>query len=306
MPSKQKNSGLGQGIEGLLPTEVRQQQKGAVHPDTERQETGKPLDVKISEISYNPDQPRKTFASSEMEQLSDSIRQKGVIEPLVVRRKGQGFELLAGHRRLIASDKAGLKTVPAVVRDMEDDPKERLEIALVENIYRSDLNPMELAEAYQRLSDEWSRTDEEIAKLVGLSRPAVTGARRLLLLPDEIKDDIRWNRMTAGHGAAILQIDDKDRWQEARKIIIKDALSVRKAEALAKRFNREARKGKGDEGRDLKLNAFYEDLERKFTDSLNGLKVKIYYSGKVKRMEIRYTTNEEMEGIMTKLGVAAD
>lgn len=299
--NKSKTGGLGSGIDGLLP-------KGTVMPsDLLANPSGKPLIVPISEITYNPDQPRKYFGNAEIESLSESIREKGVIEPLIVRKKESGFELIAGHRRLIASDKAGLDTVPVIIRDMDDDARERLELALIENVNRTDLNPIELAEAYRRLNTEMDMTDEQVGKLVGKDRTSITGARRLLELTEDIKDDIRFGRLSAGHGMAILQISDRDKWPEARKLIIKDSLSVRKAEAMARKMNRGKKKSENDElPDDVKTTAFYKDLEQRFTESLNGLKVNIHYEGKVKKIEILYSTNEEIEGVMEKLGVKVD
>ncbi|MDR1313779.1 MAG: ParB/RepB/Spo0J family partition protein [Deltaproteobacteria bacterium] len=301
--SSKKTGGLGRGIDGLLPNNV-------VPPNQKKDqvtevESGKPLMIPISSIKLNPDQPRKYFDTAEMSALSDSIRLKGIIEPLIVRRLEDGFELIAGQRRLIAADKADLKEVPAIVREMDDDPLERLEIALIENVHRADLNPIELAETYYRFTMEMGRTDEEVAQLVGKTRPSITGARRLLELTDDIKDDIRFGRLTAAHGLAILQIRNKERWPEARKLILKEQMTVRKANLLAKKFNRDDKPSSGKTG-NIQDVAYYEDLEKKFTDSLDGLKVKIYYSGKIKKIEIQYTTIDEMEGIMNKLGVVAN
>ncbi|MDR1080536.1 MAG: ParB/RepB/Spo0J family partition protein [Deltaproteobacteria bacterium] len=304
MPSKNKQGGLGRGIDRLLPNDVVMPGDRRTEPSPE---TGKPLMVPTSEITLNPDQPRKYFNTVELESLSDSIRDKGVIEPIIVRRKeGGGYELIAGQRRLIATTKAGLESVPVIIRDMDDVAMERLELALIENIHRLDLNPIELAEAYRRLTTEMDKTDEQVGKIVGKDRSSIANTRRLLELPEEIKDDIRLDRIKAGHGMAILQIADRDKWAEARKTIIKENLSVRKAEALARKLNRGDRKEKEGEEGDIKNSAFYEDLEKRFTESLNGLKVKIYYSGKVKKIEILYSNNEEMEGLMAKLGVTAD
>ncbi|MDR3154821.1 MAG: ParB/RepB/Spo0J family partition protein [Deltaproteobacteria bacterium] len=304
MPSKSKNSGLGKGIDGLLPP-----QGGAAGEETaaaaaEAVPSGKPLEVPVSDISANPDQPRKYFNAAEMDTLTESIRQKGVIEPLVVRKKEIGYELVAGHRRLIAADKAGLKTVPVIIREMGDDSLQRLEIALIENIIREGLNPIEEAEAFRRLDYEFGMTDLEVAKLVGKERPTVTNSKRLLDLPEEIKDDIRYKRLTSSHGLAVLQVADKGRWMEARGLILSQSLSVRKSEALAKKFNREAKRGTGGKPDDIKLSSYYESLEKSFSESLGGLKVRINYKGSNKSIEIRYADNEEIERVMAKLGVS--
>jgi ParB family chromosome partitioning protein len=263
----------------------------------------KSLFVSIESITINPDQPRKYFNSIEMERLVESIKLKGILEPLLVRKTETGFQLIAGQRRLIAAKTLEHKEVPVVIRDIPDSPKERLELALVENIIRDDLNPIEEAEGINRLKEELNQSLPYIAKLIGKDRTTISNSLRLLTLPDSIKDDIRFDRLSAGHGKAILSIDDKEKWEEARSIIISNAYTVREAESLARKINREAKKDVSDE---KEVNqgdeAYYESLEKSFTDVI-GLKVKIKYKGKGKKIEIYYNDNQQIELVMDKLGI---
>ncbi|MDR2351634.1 MAG: ParB/RepB/Spo0J family partition protein [Deltaproteobacteria bacterium] len=267
---------------------------------------GQPLFINIDSVISNPDQPRKYFNSTEMERLVESIKLKGILEPLIVRATNSGYQLIAGQRRLIAAKSAELKEVPVIIRDVPDSPRERLELALIENIIRDDLNPIEEAEAVVRLKDEMQQPLQTISKLIGKDRSTVSGIIRLLTLPESIKDDIRFKRISAGHGRAILAIDDKERWEEARSLVIANALTVRETEALAKKWNK-GKKKKDPTEKDSSVGdaAYYESLEKNFTDALGGLKVKIKFRGKGKKIEIHYKDNKQIENIMTKLGIVA-
>ncbi|MDR2200156.1 MAG: ParB/RepB/Spo0J family partition protein [Deltaproteobacteria bacterium] len=289
MSDKRKQS-MGMGLNDLIGKNVPQ--------------SGLPLYISIESISLNPDQPRKYFNSVEMENLTESIKLKGIIEPLIVRTAETGYQLIAGHRRLIAAKNAQLNEVPVIIREVPDSSKERLELALIENIFRDNLNPIEEAEAVLRLKDELNETLPNISKLIGKDRTTVSGILRLLGLPEKIKDDIRYGRMSAGHGKAILSIDDKEKWEEARSLIISGSLTVREAEALAKKLNKPAKtREKDNEDSSEGDSAYYESLENSFTEAIGGLKVKIKYKGKDKKIEIHYTDNKEIEMVMKRLGV---
>jgi ParB family chromosome partitioning protein len=287
---------LGGGLEGLISSK----QGGS----------GKPMMVRIENISPNPDQPRKQFNPDEMAKLTESIKIKGILEPLVVSAAENGYQLIVGQRRLIAAKEAGLTEVPVIIREIEDSSMERLELALIENICRDNLNPIEEAEAMRRLKDELQQTTENISKLIGKDRATISNSIRLLTLPDNIQDDIRKGNLSAGHGKAILSINDKDKWEEARNEIVSKALTVREAESLAKKFNKEAKEAspqpqKGDSGDsgDTGEEAFYEHLEKLFTDAANGLKAKIKFRGKNKRLVFYYQDNKQLETLMNKLGI---
>ncbi|MDR2457751.1 MAG: ParB/RepB/Spo0J family partition protein, partial [Clostridiales Family XIII bacterium] len=202
MSNKSKKSGLGKGLDGLLddkkiaghdkaPTNV---EKEAVSDNVTK--AGTPLMVKIGLIRPNPDQPRKYFNTEEMEALTESIRDKGIIEPLIVSITENGYELIAGHRRLIAAKAAELSEVPVMIKKLSGDNSERLELALIENIIREKLNPIEEAEAFSRLEKEFGKKDLQIARLTGKDRSTIINSIRLLDLSDDIKDDIRFNRLS--------------------------------------------------------------------------------------------------------------
>jgi ParB family chromosome partitioning protein len=306
MSNKSKKGGLGKGLDGLLIDKTSNTDKKADITDKEANpdvtiRAGTPLMVKIGLIKPNPDQPRKYFNAKEMESLTESIRDKGIIEPLIVSITQDGYELIAGHRRLIAAKTAELKEVPVIIKQLSGDISERLELALIENIIREKLNPIEESEAFQRLEKEFGKKDLQIARLTGKDRSTIINSIRLLDLTDDIKDDIRFNRLTPGHGRAILAIANKDKWPEARSLIISKNLTVRQAESMAKKFNVPTTKAKDDKNEANQ--AYYESLEKSFSDSLGGFKVSIKYKGKAKKIEISYKTNEDMELLMKKFGV---
>ncbi len=206
--------GLGKGIDALIP--------GAAIGDNEEI-----LEVLPQEIEANPYQPRQIFDDEKIQDLAASMKEHGVIQPLIVRRLGSRYQLVAGERRLRAAMMAGLEKVPVVVRDMTD--REAMEISLVENLQREDLGPIEEAEAYQRLSDEFGLTQEQIAKRVGKSRPDVTNTLRLLKLEDEVKELINQGKISGSHGRALVGLEREEQLRLARRIVTK-GLSVRSVE----------------------------------------------------------------------------
>ncbi len=257
-----------------------------------------PMELSIEAITANPLQPRKNFKARDLKALTDSIRDKGVLEPLVVRRIAPGsYELIAGERRLRASTEAGLKTVPVILRDAT--AVEMLELALIENLHREDLNPMEEAEAYQRLADEFDRNQEELARLAGKDRSTVANTLRLLQLPKAVQDDVRHGRLTAGHARALLALSDQERIQAAREQVLAGQLSVRETEALVKRLLQPPQKKKAAGARD---DVYFQALAGEFSRRL-GSKVNITRKGRRGRIEITFASNDELERIMKALGV---
>jgi ParB family chromosome partitioning protein len=248
--------------------------------------------VAIDRIRPNPRQPRTEFEEGALADLATSIRTQGVIQPLLVRRSSDGdFELIAGERRLRAAERAGLTHVPVFVRDISDG--ESLEIALVENIQRDDLSPLEEAAAYQRLMNEFGHTQEQVAERVGKSRPAVANALRLLRLPDTIKKDLARGRLSAGHARVLLSIDDPEAQLRAAKQIQTRQMSVRDAEHLAS-----ARRGPvRPTARDPHRGA----LERELSAAL-GTRVRITPKGKGGRIEIEFYSTEELQGLVDRIG----
>jgi ParB family chromosome partitioning protein len=219
-----KRKALGRGLEALIP--------GAYTAEESPTNTLVPL----SAIQPNPMQPRQTFSDAGIDELAESIRQKGILQPLLVRRANGGFELIAGERRFRAAQRLGIEQVPVTVRDADDG--ELLEMALIENIQRENLNALEEARAYRRLMDEFSLTQEEVATRVGKDRSTVANTVRLLQLPDQIKSDIERGVLSAGHARALVSVaSDTAKVDLAREVVTR-RLTVRQTERLAKRGSR--------------------------------------------------------------------
>jgi ParB family chromosome partitioning protein len=217
-------SALGRGLGALIPGAA----PGAT-PETVAMDTG-PRAIPVDAIDPNPEQPRRVFDPEQLRSLADSIRRHGVLQPVVVRRAGERYELVVGERRWRASREAGLETLPAIVADFTD--RARLEIALVENVQRRDLNPIELAHAFRALGEAGS-TQQEIGERVGLDRSTIANHLRLLDLSQEMQADIESGRISAGHAKALLQVANPERRRHLRDRVVSGALSVRATEELA-------------------------------------------------------------------------
>lgn len=215
---------LGRGLSALLREEVVK---------TAGEEL---IDLDLDLIEPNSEQPRTRFTDENLEELAQSIRVNGIVQPIVVRRKGAGYQIVAGERRWRAAQRAGLQKVPAVVKDVTDE--KLLELALVENIQRQELNPIEEAKAYKNLINTVGLTQEMVAERVGKNRTVITTSLRLLKLPDEIQRLIEEEKISAGHGRALLMIDDLDAQKRIAKTVMEMSLSVRETEKSIKRFNR--------------------------------------------------------------------
>lgn len=219
-----KKSGLGRGL-GLLVGEADAETAG-MRPDST---------LPIDEIKPNKGQPRKTFRAEELAELADSIKQNGILQPLLVRKKGTGYEIVAGERRYQAAKAAGLTEVPVVIREISDD--DVFKLALIENLQRSDLSPLEEAQGYRQLIKEKGLTQEELAKILSKSRSAITNTLRLLDLPREVQELVEEGKLTAGHARAILAVPSEEgRIQLAQKVVA-ERLSVRQTESLAPLFS---------------------------------------------------------------------
>ncbi|MEW6375349.1 MAG: ParB/RepB/Spo0J family partition protein [Thermodesulfobacteriota bacterium] len=268
---------------------------GALIPEFGQEEPKTLLYCGIEEIIPNRFQPRKHFDESKLQELAESIKEKGILEPLIVRRMDQGYELIVGERRWRAAQKAGLKEIPVLVKDAKG--REALEISLIENLQRDDLNPIEESEAFKRLIEEFNLSQEELAKRIGKDRTTITNALRLLKLPLEVKNQLLQNRITSGHARAILILETKERQKELCALIIKKGLSVREAETLAKRWSEKPKKvvtpvkRRGD--LESQLNTLQDSLQRYL-----GTKVKITQKGKRGKVEIEYYSPEDLERIV--------
>jgi ParB family chromosome partitioning protein len=268
---------------------------GALLPEFGQAESKTLLYCGIEEITPNRSQPRKHFDESKLQELAESIKEKGILEPLIVRKMDQGYELIVGERRWRAAHKAGLREVPIVVKEVEG--REALEISLIENLQREDLNPIEAAEGFKHLIEEFNISQEDLSKRIGKDRTTITNTLRLLKLPIEVRNQLLQNRITSGHARAILSLESKERQKELCALIIKKGLSVREAEAVAKRWSEKPKKTtppakrKGD--LESQLSSLQDSLRRYL-----GTKVQITSKDKRGKIEIEYYSHEDLERIV--------
>jgi ParB family chromosome partitioning protein len=254
----------------------------------------------IEQIRPNKNQPRKNFAPDKLEELAASIREQGIIQPLVVTQKEGFFEIIAGERRWRASQKAGLHEVPVVIREASDAVV--MELALIENIQRQDLNAIEEAEAYRSLVEQFSISQEDVARRVGKSRTAVTNALRLLKLPDTIQHDIIEERLSMGHARALLALDSLDLIEKARHEILHRQLSVRATEDLVRRLKvnpRPAGSMKRPQQPDLLMSSLEEQLQKRFQSRVAIRRV----GAKGGRLEIHFSDPDELTRIIDLLDI---
>ena len=285
-----KRRSLGRGLSALIP-------KGtSLDTPAERQ-------VPISAIHPNPRQPRRYFNEAKIAELSESIRNQGILQPLVVRKIPQGYELILGERRFRAAQRARLERVPVIVKEVSD--AESLEMALVENIQREELTPIEEALAYRQLMEEFHLTQEQVAQRVGKSRPVVTNLLRVLNLPEEIKEQVDSGALTVGHARALLALNMPEQQLEMARRIMADQLSVRATETLVAQANiikeppvesSTPEKPTLIQRTDVYLKAVEEDLTRTL-----GTKVRLASRKKGGKIEIEYYSNEELEGLVQRL-----
>jgi ParB family chromosome partitioning protein len=247
--------------------------------------------LRVDQIDPNPDQPRRHFDAARLEELASSIARSGVLQPVVVVRSGERYTLIVGERRWRASLAAGLETIPAVVADV--DPKERLELAIVENVQRQDLNPIELANAYRALADRGA-TQDEIGKSVGKNRSSVANLLRLLELPVDIQGDIEAGRISMGHAKALLQLSDPDECRQLRDRVVSEGLSVREAEQSGRESAGPSASGGARRSRavpdDAGAGELAELLERHFQT-----RVRILGTQERGRIEISYASGEDLD-----------
>lgn len=273
---------------------------GALIPQLDEDEIAKALEVPVSSIRPNPYQPRKEFDSESLNELANSIREHGIIQPLLVRRDEQGYQLIAGERRWRASQIVGLKQVPVVVRDFTD--QQMMEVALVENLQRENLNPMEEAEAYQRLMEAFDLTQEEVAKKVGKSRPAIANTLRLLQLPEDIQRLVSSNTLSMGHARSILALNDANLQRKICLEVIQKGLSVRETEEYVRSLNqndvsRETKKKNEKKTNNTKRDPHWGAVEERLVQHF-GTKASIHNSGSGGKIEIQFYSGEELERIL--------
>ncbi len=250
-------------------------------------------EVEVAKIVPNPFQPRKVFEPEALKELADSIKEHGVIQPLVVTRTATGFELVVGERRFRASQLAGLERVPAIIKEAMVD-QTKLEVALIENIQRQELNPIEEAQAYDRLMKTFSLTQEQVAKKVGKSRPAVANTVRLLNLPADIQRGVIESKITEGHARAILGLTDPEKMLLMYKMILEQGLNVRQVEAKVREISQ--RRQMDAAAPDPKLMALETELRGKL-----GTQVKIQRQGRGGRITIDFFSDEELDELIHRM-----
>jgi ParB family transcriptional regulator, chromosome partitioning protein len=283
---------LGRGLGALIPSRTPDHPPP---PASAAHQTGL-LQLDLGKIIPNPHQPRKEFAADKLGELAASITARGLIQPVIVRPLGDGrYELIAGERRWRAAGQAGLTRIPAVVRHAES--AEALELALIENIQRQDLNPIETAQAYRHLAETFDLSHEEIAAKVGKDRSSITNLLRLLNLPEEIQKDLAAGTLSMGHARALLGIPDLAGQLAARAAVLAKGLSVRETELLAKRLGRPK---KDPTGTTVKKDIYINELENSIRSALST-KVTIRHRGKSGIIELHYFSVEELDRLVNHL-----
>jgi len=269
--------GLGRGLGALLSTD-------------DKEDSGI-MEIKINDIEPNTNQPRKDFNDEKLAQLAESIKQHGVVQPIIVKKEGEIYRIVAGERRWRASRMAGLTTIPVIVKDLSN--RQLMEIALIENLQREDLNPIEEAEAYDRLIKEYNLTQEEISKTIGKSRSAVANSLRLLNLCDEVIEYLKSGELTSGHARCLVTIEDKSIQIKIARTIIEKQLSVRDTEKLVKNLltKKTVQKKPKQELENI------IEIEEKFSN-IFGTKVKLLSGRKKGKILIEYYSNEELDRII--------
>lgn len=282
MAAKAKKSALGKGLGALIPdmdNEIVSDKNQGI------------LEIDINKVTPNKFQPRKNFDEEKLQELSQSIKENGIIQPIIVNKSGKFYNIIAGERRWRAARIAGLKTVPVIEKDLTE--KEIMEISLIENLQREDLNPIEEALAYRRLMDEFSLTQEEISVRVGKSRPVIANSLRLLNLDKRVIQYIVEGTISEGHGRVLAGIDSFELQYELAKRIIDDGLNVRQTEKLAKSLNDNKSKKKEK----VKTDIYIKEIEDRLKTVL-GTKVTINKGNKKSKIEIEYYSNEDLERIL--------
>lgn len=306
-----KRTGLGKGLgaifgEDIVENRIPDQEEPDKRKETAVKKSGakkeeevkevieKEITLKLSQIEPNHEQPRKDFNPELIQELADSMKQYGVLQPLLVQKKGDHYEIIAGERRWRAAKEAGLKEVPVVIREYTK--QQTMEIALIENVQREDLNPIEEALAYQQLMQEFDLTQEEIAARVSKNRATITNSMRLLKLDRRVQEMLVQGQISSGHARTLLGLEDGEQQYQVSLKIIKDRLSVREVEKLVKLMNKPKKEEKKEEERDLSF--IFKDLEERMKQVM-GTKVNINKKDKNKgRIEIEYYSEAELERLV--------
>lgn len=294
MATKNSKKGLGKGLDSLIPTiDAEELSIKPAKKNNNIEKSDGVFTVKINSVEPNRNQPRKTFNEDALTELSESIKQYGIIQPIVVQKKYDYYEIIAGERRWRAAKQAGLKEVPVIIKDYSE--QETVEIALIENIQREELNPIEEALAYKRLLTEFNLKQDQVAERVSKSRTAVTNSMRLLKLTDEVQQMVIEDLISSGHARALLPIEDNDLQIQLATRIMDEKLSVRETEKLVKSILNK----KPEKKKEKVENAFvYEEIENKIKEIV-GTKVKVNHKPNGKgKIEIEYYSDKELERLL--------
>ena len=303
-----KKGGLGRGLEALFADSVPVTREvkpleTAAKPAKKSAEKAEPAEtvqyISIHDVKPNANQPRKVFDEEKIAELAASIKENGIIQPLIVRKKGKGYEIVAGERRWRASVKAELKEVPCIVRELDDE--QNMLLAIVENMQREDLNPMEEAEGLNQMIAAYGLTQEQVSKSIGKSRPYIANSLRLLKLPEEIRDLISDGSLSAGHGRTLVSVPDEARQIEIARKILKEGLSVRETEKLAAEKEEPGKKRRGRKPKDPDVARVEADLKEAL-----GTRVSIKRTGKKGKIEIEFFSRDELERLIEMLESLGD
>lgn len=283
-----KKFGLGKGLVALISENEEETNKNSK------------LLIPLNKIKSNAEQPRKSFDNERIAELAESIKHHGIIQPLILMKENEDYVIIAGERRWRAAKMAGLKEVPAIIMDITE--KEVLEVSLIENIQRQDLNPIEEALAYKRLIDEFKLTQEELSKRIGKSRTTITNCMRLINLDDRVKEYIIEGVLSEGHGRTLLSINDEELQYTIAQKVIDEGLSVRELEKLIKKVYSTDKKKKDNKEVNDENNIYYKDIEEKLQSHF-GTKIKLSYKKDKGKIEIEYYSEEDLQRILDIINI---
>lgn len=278
-----KKFGLGKGLGALIPEETVEETKSIN------------TYIPLNNIKTNSDQPRKYFDNEKISELAESIKQHGIIQPLLVKKEGEYYTIIAGERRWRAAKLLGIKEVPVIEMDLDD--KEVLEISLIENIQRQDLNAIEEAKAYKRLISEFKLTQEQLSERIGKSRTAITNTMRLLNLDERVQNYIIEGIISEGHGRALLALEDKEIQYKVSEKVIDEKLSVRELESLLRNINNKKEISEDKNKEKKELNPYYKDIKDKLQNYF-GTKVNINSNKNKGKIEIEYYSEDDLQRIL--------
>ena len=294
MATKNSKRGLGKGLDAMIPAKVTPKEA----PKAEAPAEGQVVNVNITKVEPNRNQPRKTFDEDKLLELADSIKQHGILEPLTVVDRKDHYEIVGGERRWRAAKKLGLKEVPVIIRDLTE--QQIAEIALIDNLQREDINPIEEALAYKRLIDEFGYTQDQVAEKMSKSRVYITNSLRLLKLCDSVRQMVIDGQISSGHARALIPVEDPEEQFQLAQKIFDEKLSVRETEKLIKNLGKTNKKKKSTKN-NASIDAVYQEVSEKCKQAL-GTKVEVTSKGDgVGLIQIEFYNNDDLEKIIDRL-----